>query len=469
MKILIINLFLSFSTLLLLDGKTNFVLVMTDDQGWGQTGYYNHPVLKTPNLDKMASCGLRLDRFYAGGPVCSPTRATVLTGRTHDRTGVFDHGYALRTQEKTLPQALLKAGYSTGHFGKWHLSGLRGAGVPILKTDPHGPHVFGFERWLSVTNFFDLNPIMSRQGKIEEFKGDSSEIIVEEALKFMEQEAKKEKPFFCVIWYGTPHSPWMALEEDRKEFKELDKNSQDHYAELKAMDRSIGTLRKGLKDMEVDRNTLVWFTSDNGGLPKINPSTTGGLRDYKGSLYEGGIRVPSIIEWPSKIKTCRISKYPSGSVDIFPTIADIAGIQESAMLNPMDGVSLTPLFSSKISKREKPLVFSSRGRMAIIDNDWKMISQPKDSGRKIEMYNLLTDSTESNNEFRPKHPQVIHLRKILVESRKSIEKSVNGKDYPSGSVLPQPTRIFWTELPEYKKYLRKWKDRPEYKSILKKF
>ena len=252
MKILIINLFLSFSTLLLLDGKTNFVLVMTDDQGWGQTGYYNHPVLKTPNLDKMASCGLRLDRFYAGGPVCSPTRATVLTGRTHDRTGVFDHGYALRTQEKTLPQALLKAGYSTGHFGKWHLSGLRGAGVPILKTDPHGPHVFGFERWLSVTNFFDLNPIMSRQGKIEEFKGDSSEIIVEEALKFMEQEAKKEKPFFCVIWYGTPHSPWMALEEDRKEFKELDKNSQDHYAELKAMDRSIGTLRKGLKDMEVD-------------------------------------------------------------------------------------------------------------------------------------------------------------------------------------------------------------------------
>ena len=193
------------------------------------------------------------------------------------------------------------------------------------------------------------------------------------------------------------------------------------------------------------------------------------MRDYKGSLYEGGIRVPSIIEWPSKIKTGRISKYPSGSVDIFPTIADIAGIQESAMLNPMDGVSLTPLFSSKISKREKPLVFSSRGRMAIIDNDWKMISQPKDSGRKIELYNLLTDSTESNNEFRPKHPQVIHLRKILVESRKSIEKSVNGKDYPSGSVLPQPTRIFWTELPEYKKYLREWKDRPEYKSILKKF
>ena len=125
--------------LLTIKAKTNFVLVMTDDQGWGQTGYYNHPVLKTPNLDKMASNGLRFDRFYAGGPVCSPTRATILTGRTHDRTGVFDHGYALRKQEKTLPEALRKAGYATGHFGKWHLCGLRGPGVPILKTDKHGP------------------------------------------------------------------------------------------------------------------------------------------------------------------------------------------------------------------------------------------------------------------------------------------------------------------------------------------
>ena len=112
--------------------QTNFILVMADDQGWGQTGYYEHPVLKTPHLDEMASKGLRFDRFYAGGPVCSPTRATVLTGRTHDRTGVFDHGYALRKQEKTLPQAMKKAGYATGHFGKWHLNGLRGPGVPVL-------------------------------------------------------------------------------------------------------------------------------------------------------------------------------------------------------------------------------------------------------------------------------------------------------------------------------------------------
>ena len=119
--------------------KPNIILIMTDDQGWGQTGYYNHPILKTPNLDSMATNGLRLDRFYAGSPLCSPTRATVLTGRSNDRTGVFSHGYALRLQEKTLAQALKKKGYKTAHFGKWHLNGLKGPGVPILKDDNHSP------------------------------------------------------------------------------------------------------------------------------------------------------------------------------------------------------------------------------------------------------------------------------------------------------------------------------------------
>jgi len=163
----------------------NIILLMTDDQGWGQTGYYNHPVLKTPNLDAMAENGLRLDRFYAGAPVCSPTRATVLTGRGHNRSGVPTHGHALRLQELTIAQALKSAGYATGHFGKWHLNALRGPGVPIFKEDPHGPAAFGFDRWVSVTNFFDVDPLMSDQGEFKEFKGTSSEVIVSEALQFI--------------------------------------------------------------------------------------------------------------------------------------------------------------------------------------------------------------------------------------------------------------------------------------------
>ena len=463
--LLVLPCFLSYGA----KNKTNFVLVMADDQGWGQTGYYKHPVLKTPNLDDMASRGLRFDRFYAGGPVCSPTRATVLTGRTHDRTGVFDHGYALRQQEKTLPQAMKKAGYATGHFGKWHLNGLRGPGVPILPKDPNGPEAFGFDHWLSVTNFFDLNPVMSRQGKFEDFKGDSSEIIVEEALKFMEKQAKADKPFFCVIWYGTPHSPWMALKKDLAEFKYLDQNSKAHYAELRAMDRSIGTLRAGLRKMKVEEDTLLWFTSDNGGLPKIKPTTTGGLRDFKGSLYEGGIRVPAIIEWPKKINKFRTTNYPAGAVDILPTIAEIAGLPNSSMLQPQDGESLVGLMQKEIGPRTKPLVFRSRARMAVIDNEWKLLSQPKGDRRKIELFNLAKDPSESNDLFAPNHEQVTRLRKELVAARTSIDQSVQGKDYPEGKVLPQPPRIFWTEVPEYQKYFKAWKSRPEYESRLRKF
>ena len=449
--------------------RTNVILVMADDQGWGQTGYYNHPVLKTPNLDAMAANGLRFDRFYAGGPVCSPTRATVLTGRTHDRTGVFDHGYALRDQEKTIAQAMKKAGYATGHFGKWHLNGLRGPGVPILGEDSHGPGAFGFDTWLSVTNFFDLNPVMSRQGEFENFKGDSSEVIVDEALQFITKKTKAKKPFFTVIWYGTPHSPWMAEEIDQKPFTALTEKAREHYGELVAMDRSIGALRKGLRDLGIEKETLVWFTSDNGGLPGFKPSTTGGLRDFKSSMYEGGLRVPAIIEWPTGIPKSRITKHPSGAVDIFPTIAEVVGLPESSMLQPQDGLSLVPLLEKEIGPRKKPLFFRSRARMAIIDNDWKLLSMPKGNARKLELYNLAEDIAESSNLFGEKPEVSQPLRRKLTEARSSIDASVAGKDYPSKKVNRQPPRIFWTEVDAYKPYFKDWKHRPEYESRLKRF
>ena len=182
------------------DARPHVVFVMADDMGWGQTGYRGHPVLKTPNLDAMAANGLRFERFYAGAPVCSPTRASVLTGRANDRTGVLSHGYALRLQEKTIAQALRAAGYVTGHFGKWHLNGLRGPGAPILRDDPRHPGHFGFDEWVSVSNFYDLDPLMSRMGRIEQFTGDSSEIAVAEAVKFLDRHRPSGKPMFAVVW-----------------------------------------------------------------------------------------------------------------------------------------------------------------------------------------------------------------------------------------------------------------------------
>ena len=447
--------------------KPNVVLVMADDQGWGQMGYMNHPALKTPHLDEMSENGLRFGRFYAGGPVCSPTRATILTGRTHDRTGVFDHGYALRSQEKTLGQAMKRAGYATGHFGKWHLNGLRGPGAPIFKEDSHHPGAFGFDEWLSVTNFFDRNPIMSRKGKIEEYSGDSSEIIVDEALKFIKANASANKPFFTVIWYGTPHDPWTAAKADKKLFTKLSLKAQEHYGELVAMDRSIGMLRKGLREMGVAQNTLVWFMSDNGGLPRLDPPTTGGLRSFKGSMYEGGLRVPAIIEWPKGISEVRVTKHPAGAVDIFPTIAEVAGLEKSDLLKPQDGMSLAKLFLKEQGPRQKPLPFRSRGRVVVVDNDYKMISFPDKGKTRYELYNLTNDMSEQDNLVK-KEPKIANrLRKKLKAIDASVTASVNGQDYPEKKVTPQPPRIFWWERESYRPYFSEWIKRPEYGQRLK--
>ncbi|MFO7905499.1 MAG: sulfatase-like hydrolase/transferase [Pirellulaceae bacterium] len=446
----------------------NIVLVMTDDQGWGQTGYYDHPVLETPNLDAMAAGGLRFDRFYAGAPVCSPTRASVLTGRSNMRTGVNSHGYALRRQERTLAGALKKVGYATGHFGKWHLNGMRGPGVPILADDTHNPGAFGFDEWLSVTNFFDRDPIMSRNGEFVEFKGDSSEIIVGEALKFIGDQAASATPFLAVIWYGTPHSPFRAADKDMEPFDNLDERSRKHYGELVAMDRSVGALREGLRKLNIADDTLVWFCSDNGGLPRISPETVGGLRGFKGSLYEGGLRVPGIVEWPAHIKEPRATHFPAVTMDIFPTIADIVDLPDSATLEPQDGISLLKLFTEKMARRDKPIPFCCFNDTAWLDNEYKLIrlARKRDTP-EYELYNLASDPKEQNDLYREEPELAERLRTEMEAWVKSMNASIAGKDYPAGKVLPgDPEPRFWMEVDAYRPYFSDWEKRPEYKSRL---
>ena len=434
---------------------------MADDMGWGQTGYYNHPVLKTPHLDAMAAAGLRFDRFYAGAPNCSPTRATVMTGRTNDRTGVEDHGFALRRQERTLARALAEAGYATGHFGKWHLNGLRGAGVPVLASDAHHPGVFGFETWLSVTNFFERNPLMGRNGLFVEYEGDSSEVIVDEALEFIGRQAGLGRPFFAVIWYGTPHSPWIASEEDRAEFSALGNNSQHHYGELVAMDRSIGALRAGLRALGIERDTLVWFTSDNGGLRRIEPGTVGDLRGFKGSLYEGGIRVPAVIEWPAGIPEPRVTSFPAATMDIFPTVAAVAGLKDSAALRPQDGIDLGPVLRSDPPRREQPIGFRHAGRLALIDNNLKIVAIDRESNGR-ELFDLDADPSEANDISAEMAEEFARLGALLDEWDASVQASAAGRDYPDGDFDKDESRPgWWAEQDRYKPYLEEWKSRPE--------
>lgn len=429
--------------------KPNIVLVMADDQGWGQVGYNGHPKLKTPHLDAMAAAGIRFNRFYAAGPVCSPTRASVLTGRTHNRTGVPSHGHNLCLQEKTLPQALKKAGYATGHFGKWHLNGIRGPGVPILADDANHPGKYGFEEWLSVTNFFDLNPLMSRNGKFEEFKGDSSDIIVAEALKFIERKKVAEVPFLAVIWYGSPHNPMRAL---KKDVQAPGGNLGHHLGELVAIDRSVGALRKGLRDLGIEKNTLVWYCSDNGGLT-VDPHACGNLKGHKGSLFEGGIRVPGIIEWPGRIKPA-VTDVPASTMDIMPTIVDLLDLPEDSQLAVRDGESLMPLLEGQVLTRQRPIPFRSKNAAALIDGDYKLLGTSVRRKGAWKLYDLKHDPGEKHD-LSQKLPERFRKMKSQAEAViASIQASAEGKDYPAGKVLQPPRRAFWRSMKEYQPHLK---------------
>ena len=430
----------------------NIILVMTDDQGWGQAGYYNHPVLKTPNLDLMAKNGLRFDRFYAGAPQCSPTRASVLTGRNNDRTGVFYHGYSLNKNEKTIAQELKKIGYSTGHFGKWHLNGIRGPGVPIFEDDEHSPGQFGFDKWLSVTNFFDINPILGDNGNIVEFEGTSSEVIVNNALEFIEKNINEDKPSFAVIWDGSPHDPFVASEEDKIGFENLDKNSREHYGELVAFDRSIGILRKSLNEMGIANNTIIWYCSDNGGLKNISPSSVGNLRGNKNTMWEGGLRVPAIIEWPEKINP-GITKYPVSTMDIFPTLLEIVGLYPDNKYSNLDGKTITNLFKSSNQKRTLKIPFRFDNRGALIDNNIKLVAHDIKK-LEFELYDLSEDPTESKD-ISKSYPQVFELMKNeFIIWNSSVDNDVNQMKYNHPS--------YWVIMEQYIKYFDQWINRPEY-------
>jgi arylsulfatase A-like enzyme len=414
----------------------------------------------------MAAGGLRFDRFYAGAPVCSPTRASVLTGRTNDRTGTESHGYPLRRQEITIAKLLADAGYATGHFGKWHLNAIRGPGVPILSTDDHNPGQFGFQHWLSVTNFFDRDPILSRLGKFQEFEGDSSEIVVARALAFISRRIRDQVPTFTVIWFGTPHNPFKAAGEDMVGFEQLDEQSRHHYGELVAMDRSLGTLRQGLRDLAIADNTLLWFCSDNGGLPKIEPETVGGLRGNKGTVYEGGLRVPGIIEWPAGIPSPRVTRYPASVLDMVPTLLEITSVTHTDPQRPLDGISLVPLFEKELGNRIKPIPFRHIGRAAWIDNNMKILTHDLSSG-EFELYDLDSDPSEANDLSDQSADVHRAMRAQLLQWSQSVDNSFDGKDYPQQRVDPrEPKPRFWTEIEDYQPHFDAWRSRWEYQSRL---
>lgn len=410
-------------------GRPNIILCMADDQGWGDVGYNGLSRNVTPALDAMAAASLRFNRFYAQ-QACSPTRAAVMTGRHPNRMGCHWPGMPLRKQEYTVAQAAKTAGYVTGHFGKWHLNGVAGFGKQIPDTDPLSPRNVGFDESFSVTNWFDLNWTFSHNGNPQTATGDGSEAIVAQALKFIGQTAPQKKPFFLCVWFGSPHQPHQPLPADL-----TTAGGSPYYGELVALDRSMGTLRAGLRELGVADNTIVWYCSDNGSwsdrAAPTDDGTNGPLRGRKGDMWEGGIRVPGLLEWPARIKP-GVTDIPAGVVDMYPTLVEIMGAKVAHQIKPLDGISLVPLLAGKMKVRPQPLGFW-HGRAAWSDNRYKLI---KASAEKFELYDLIADPGESTD-LASKHPGIVRSMKNDLEKwQESVLKSDHGEDYPGNKIVP---------------------------------
>lgn len=338
--------------------RPNIVLIMADDQGWGETGYNGHPHLKTPVLDEMARTGLRLDRFYAASPLCTPTRTSVMTGRHANRSGAFAPNWSTRPEEITIAHILKRAGYRTGHFGKWHIGAVK-------RESPLNPARMGFDEYLSHDNFFEMNPPLSRNGAAPEIvPGEGSEVIVKEAVAFTRRVRAEDRPFFVVIHFGSPHDPYSGKPEDIAPYAALGAPLSHRFAEIAAMDRAIGTYRSELAALGVRDRTLVWYNSDNGitweGVPEAQRKDlyNGGWRGHKADLYEGGVIVPCVIEWPEVIRTPRRSSVPCVTSDILPTVLDLLGLTHPAPQRPLDGISLKALLvDGTMRERPSPIGF----------------------------------------------------------------------------------------------------------------
>jgi len=425
--------------------KPNIILCMADDLGWGDPGFNGNKIIKTPHLDAMAKAGLRFIRFYSAAPVCSPTRGSCLTGRHPYRYGIFSANVGhLPKEEITLAEALKTQGYTTGHFGKWHLGTLTTAEKDSNRGGPRGakhyspPWENGFEVCFSteakVPTYTPMKAPKTNQPygtyywrqdgtKVtRNLDGDDSRIIMDRVIPFIRKAAENNRPFLAVIWFHAPHAPVVSGPEYRKMYSPYTEDQQHYYGCITALDEQMGRLRQQLRELGIAENTMVWFCSDNG--PE---GTAGLLRGRKRSLLEGGVRVPGLLEWPGRIKRGQITGIPCCTSDYYPTILDILGLKMKGQPQPIDGVSLLPLIEGKMAQRSRPIAFESGNQLALIDNRYKIYS--KDRGRTYMLFDLIEDPAETRD-LAAEKPKTLKSMKVALEMwRSSCRNSLAGKDY----------------------------------------
>lgn len=346
----------------------NIIFIMTDDLGWYDTGFNGNTAIKTPHMDKLAKNGIILNRFYSASAVCSPTRASVITGRNPLRMHIpnANTGHML-DEEITLPEILKKHGYVTGHFGKWHLGTLtrtqpdanRG-GKDKFINDYSIPTMHGYDEFFcteSKVPTFDpmIYPSSFDKGESKRFgwkaiensttslpygtaywdgaeqkvtaplNGDDTKIIMDRAIPFIENSVKNKTSFFTTIWIHTPHLPVVSDSAHRSYYSTMSLEKQIYYGTITAMDEQIGRLWDKLEALNIQENTIIWFCSDNG--PEVNtPGSADVFRGKKRDLYEGGIRVPAFVIWKNHLKAGTTSELPAVTSDYLPTTLDMLNI-----------------------------------------------------------------------------------------------------------------------------------------------
>jgi arylsulfatase A-like enzyme len=378
----------------------NIVLIFADDLGYGDLGCYGAGKIKTPNLDRLAREGVKLTQFYACAPVCTPSRAGLLTGRYPIRTGlvrVLSPGSkdGIDDGEATLAEALRARGYATTCIGKWHLGHL----PPFLPTR------HGFDRYFGIPYSNDMDkkekghpptPLMRGEAVVEAPARQETltRRYTEEAIAFIRE--SKDRPFFLYLPHTFPHVPLFASERFRG------KSQRGLYGDVvEELDWSVGQILAALKDYGRDRDTLVLFTSDNGPwlIMGENGGSAGALRDGKTTVYEGGVRVPFLARWPGQIPAGRVCEEPAISVDLFPTLLGLAGGKPTGN-RPVDGKDVLGLLTGKGQRDGQDFYFyNGEALRAIRSGRWKLLPPREIQGRQRpnELYDLLADPGESKN------------------------------------------------------------------------
>jgi arylsulfatase A-like enzyme len=347
----------------------------------------------------------------------------------------------------------------------------------VQRGSPFHPGAHGFDVWKSSPNFFDLDPILSDQGRAVPFEGDSSDVTVDVALEFIRECAASQQRFLAVVWFGSPHVPHQALAKDREPYAGMEEEHRHFLGEITAMDRAFGRLRDALRDLGIRDNTLLWYCSDNGALPQVG--STGGRRGLKASIYEGGLSVPALLEWPAMFGTPRVIDTPCVTSDIFPTLLDVAGVRVE---NPrqLDGISLLPALNGDRGNRAQPIGFWAYptngistparewmrdlyeaqqaggepdhperlfadadeigeplsldrfpGHAAWLEGSWKLhrIENRQSGAVTWELYDLAADPDESENLWTREESRVAGMRGGLEAWLRFVVQSHNGGDY----------------------------------------